>query len=128
VPLFLCPYQFQHFAGSWKSAQILLGKNELAAMLNLEDSPARLDQIGLDTEFSLQFLRQTGGFGSIISTTAVCNLADLHVFSTSSALMSSLDGSTRGRRLTTIGFSTAFKVQFSSSGETLHDYMRTQST
>jgi hypothetical protein len=49
-------------------------------MLNLEDSPARLDQIGLDTEFSLQFFRQTGGFGSIISTTAVRDLAGPHVF------------------------------------------------
>jgi hypothetical protein len=49
-------------------------------MLNLEDSATRLDQIGLNTEFSLQFLRQTGGFWSIISTTAVRDLADLHVF------------------------------------------------
>jgi hypothetical protein len=78
VRLFLTLDQLQHFTGSRKSAQILLGKDELAAMFNLEDSPARLDQVGFDTQFFLQFLRQTGGFGSIISTTAVRDFAGLH--------------------------------------------------
>jgi hypothetical protein len=80
VRLLLSLHQLQYFAGSRESAQVFLGKDELAAMFNLEDSPARLDQLGFNTQFFLQFLRQTGGFGSVISTTAVRDFAALHVF------------------------------------------------
>ncbi len=75
-----CPLSASPLPRVRKTAQILFGKNELTAVLNLEDSTAGLDQLGLDAEFFLQFLRQTGGPGFVVSHAAVRDLAGLHVF------------------------------------------------
>ena len=79
VLLFVSLDYFHHFPGIGKSAQILFGKNEIAAVLNLEDSPSRFDQLGINTQFFLQFLRQTDGPGFVVSHPAVRDFAAIHV-------------------------------------------------
>jgi hypothetical protein len=73
--LFFGFYEFDHFPLVGKAAHVLLGENQLPAILNLENSSTRLHQFRLNAEFRLQFLRQTGGFGPVVSRSAKGNLA-----------------------------------------------------
>ncbi len=89
--LFVSLYQLNYFPGIRESACFLFGKNELAAVLNLKDSPIRLNQFGINAQFLLQFLRQTGGSGFVISHSAVRDFADIHVLLTSFESMPSVN-------------------------------------
>jgi hypothetical protein len=56
------------------SAQLLLGKDQLAVQHHLELPALPLDELGFDTACVLDLGRQTGGPGKIVSLDAVGDL------------------------------------------------------
>jgi len=48
-----------------------LGIDQLVTEDHLEDAGSRSDESGLETEFGIQVLRQTGGDGFVVSDLAV---------------------------------------------------------
>ena len=58
-------------ARSGKAPELLLGEDELAVQLDVEDAAAALDQRGAGPELLLQLVRQTGGAGQIVSSHAI---------------------------------------------------------
>jgi hypothetical protein len=54
-----------------EAALLLLREDQLIPDGDLEDSSRTLDELGLDTEFPLDLLRQTGGAREVVSDTAV---------------------------------------------------------
>ena len=69
-----------YLAGIGEAAGLVLGKDQLAIHLDVEDAPAAGNQFCLDTQGFAQFVRQTGGFGIIVSD---CTVGDLNVHSVS---------------------------------------------
>jgi hypothetical protein len=69
---------FLDLARLGEAAQFLLGEDKVVADGDLEDASVATDQLGLDAELLLDFSRQTGGTGVVVSARAV------------------LDGDTRG--------------------------------
>lgn len=53
------------------------GVNQLSVRDNIEDTFASRDQLSVHTEGAVQFLRQTGGIGSVVSLGTVMDF-DLH--------------------------------------------------
>ena len=62
-----------------KSAGFLLAVDQLAVDFDVEDAPAALDELGVDAEFGLNGVRQTGGLGSVVSFHAVLD-GNVHVY------------------------------------------------
>ncbi len=56
-----------------KTPLFLLGKDQLSIGHHLEDPSGRLDQFRLDPQLLLERLRQTGGFGVVVSLHAIFN-------------------------------------------------------
>jgi hypothetical protein len=57
-----------------------LGKYEAAPIFHIENASAGTNEFRLDSQCLLQFLRQTGGFGFVVSGTAISNFADIGHF------------------------------------------------
>lgn len=70
--------QPDHFVPFGKPFEFILGEDQLAVELHIENSVTSFDQIGFDLEFLLDSFRQTGGMGQIVSLHAVLD-ADLHM-------------------------------------------------
>ncbi len=68
----------QYFRMFRESAGFLLAVDQLAIDLDVEDSPAALDEFGGDVEFGLDGVRQTGGLWRIVSLHAIFN-GNVHV-------------------------------------------------
>jgi hypothetical protein len=60
-----------------EATRSVLAEHVLAVCDDVEDPAAPLDQLGLDSGFSLDGVRQTGGFGKVVSFSAVGD-ADVH--------------------------------------------------
>lgn len=63
-----------HLDRLWKTTLALLGEHQLAVEGHLEDPVASFDQLRLVTETLLDFVRQTGGSGQVVSNHTVFNL------------------------------------------------------
>ena len=61
----------------WKSVQFFLAENQVSVGTNLEDSATTLDQTSGHSVFLVNFGRQTGGLGRVVSLHAVFD-TDLH--------------------------------------------------
>ena len=60
-----------NLAGLREAARHLLGVDEIVADGDFEDAAAAADKLRLDTELLLDFSRQTGGPGEVVSAGAV---------------------------------------------------------
>ncbi len=61
-----------------ESAGFLLAVDQLTVDFDVEDAPAALDELGVDVEFGLNRIRQTGGLRCIVSLYAIFN-GNVHV-------------------------------------------------
>ena len=61
-----------------KSAGFYLAVDQLAVDFDVEDPSAPLDEFGADAELGLDGVRQTGGWGSVVSFYAVFD-GNVHV-------------------------------------------------
>ena len=68
----------QHLRMFRESACFFLAVDQLAVDFDVEDSPAALDEFGVDVELGLNRVRQTGGLGRIVSLYAILN-GNVHV-------------------------------------------------
>jgi hypothetical protein len=66
-----------HLARIGKASGLVLGKDQLAINLDVEDAPAAGNQLCLNAKGFSQLVRQTGGFGVIVSNCTIGNL-DVH--------------------------------------------------
>lgn len=55
----------------WKAVHFVLGPDLLPIHDHVKDAPPALDELGVDAETLLDFIRQTGGFGKIVSLHAI---------------------------------------------------------
>jgi hypothetical protein len=69
--------QLDHFTGLREAAELHFGEDQFLVIVDFEDATRFLDQFGIDTQFRLQFFRQTGGFGIVVSHPAIFDF-DLH--------------------------------------------------
>lgn len=60
-----------HLTIGGESAGLSLGEDRLAIEMDLEDTIAALDELGLEPETFLDAVRQTGGTGTVVSNPAV---------------------------------------------------------
>ncbi len=67
----------QYFRMFRESAGFLLAVDQLAIDFDVEDSPAALDEFGVDVEFGLNRVRQTGGLRRVVSLYAILD-GNLH--------------------------------------------------
>jgi hypothetical protein len=58
-------------SGLREAAQLFLGEDEVVSHGDFEDAPMAADQLRLDGELLLDFSRQTGGAGVVVSASAV---------------------------------------------------------
>jgi len=70
--------QLEDLSITGEPTEVLLGKDQISAILDLEDSSARPDQFRFDTKLFVQFIRQTGGSGLVVSFSAISNFANIH--------------------------------------------------
>ncbi len=70
-----------------KTTCLVLGKNYLSVYFYVEDAASAADEFRLDSKLFFQFLRQTGGLGSVVSLHAVCDGYFFH-----SILLGMVDG------------------------------------
>lgn len=68
-----------HFAVLGKAPEGLLGEQRLAVEADLEDPVLALDQLRIEAETLLQFGRQTGGSGLVVSNDAVFDVDSGHI-------------------------------------------------
>ena len=67
----------QDFGMVRKLAGFLLAVDQISIGFNVEDSPAALDEFGVDVEFGLNRVRQTGGLRRVVSLYAILD-GNLH--------------------------------------------------
>jgi hypothetical protein len=58
----------------------VLGEDLLTVDADVEDAAAAADELTVDTEFTLDLSRQTGGSGEVVSNAAVVD-SDVHISS-----------------------------------------------
>jgi hypothetical protein len=58
-------------SGLREAARLFLGEDEVVPHGDFEDAPVAADQLGCDAELLLDFGRQTGGAGVVVSARAV---------------------------------------------------------
>ena len=61
-----------------ESAGFFLAVDQLGIDFDVEDAPAALDELGVDVEFGLNRIRQTGGLRCVVSLYAIFN-GNVHV-------------------------------------------------
>lgn len=64
-------YRPDHLVSLRKPPGLVLAEYQLPVRCHVEDSPAALDQLGLDAQRLLQLVRQTGGSRQVVSLRAV---------------------------------------------------------
>ena len=62
-----------HFAVLREALEVFLRKDQLVTELDLENTVLSLDEVGFNTELLLDFVRQTGGSGQIVSNYTIFN-------------------------------------------------------
>ena len=67
----------QHLLVLGEPTDLILGEDQFSVGGDIEDAAAAFDELGLDAVGLLDGLRQTGGFGEVVSLHAVLD-ADLH--------------------------------------------------
>ncbi len=70
----LCLDFFKNLARIREPARFELGENEFTIDFDIEDPVSPGDQLGLNSQTLTQFIRQTGGFGFVVSYRAIMDL------------------------------------------------------
>jgi hypothetical protein len=78
--LLLFAQEFYDLAGIWETPYFGLGEDETSPIFHIENTSAGTNQFGLDTQFFLQFIRQTGGFRFVVSHAAIGDFAEIRHF------------------------------------------------